>query len=180
VREFMEPRFRADFGEVRVHTDEQAERLAARLSARAFTYGGHIFFGRNQYRPNEPEGAELLAHELTHTIQQQAVVQRSEEADVQQRSPSLVQRLGLSDILDGLADLAANVPGFTLLTVIIGRNPINMRTVQRNFTNILRGFMGLIPGGEILFQVLNRYGVVERLGNWASDQVNTLGITYDY
>ena len=179
VREFMEPRFRADFGEVRVHTDEQAERLAARLSARAFTYGGHIFFGRNQYRPNEPEGAELLAHELTHTIQQQAVVQRSEEADVQQRSPSLVQRLGLSDILDGLADLAANVPGFTLLTLIIGRNPINMRAVERNATNLLRAFMGLIPVvGEQLYQLLERNGVLRRIATWVEEQTAAMGLSF--
>jgi hypothetical protein len=177
VREFMEPRFRADFGEVRVHTDEQAERLSARLSARAFTYGGHIFFGRNQYRPNEPEGAELLAHELTHTIQQQAVVQRKEEASVG-RSPSLIQRLGLSDILDGLADLAANVPGFTLLTLIVGRNPINLRVVERNLVNLLRAFMGLIPGGEVLYQVLERYGVVQRIAAWVDRQTAAMGLSF--
>jgi hypothetical protein len=178
VREFMEPRFRADFGEVRVHTDERAERLSAQLSARAFAYGRHIFFGRNQYRPNEPEGAELLAHELTHTIQQRAVVQRSEETTVERRAPSVVQRLGLSDILDGLAELAANVPGFTLLTLIIGRNPINMRVVERNLVNLLRAFMGLIPGGEVLFQVLERYGVVQRIAEWVDRQTAAMGISF--
>jgi hypothetical protein len=178
VREFMEPRFRADFGEVRVHTGEQAERLSAQLSARAFTYGKDIFFGRGEYRPNEPGGAELLAHELTHTIQQQAVVQRSEEASVKQRVPSLAQRLGLSDILDGLAELAANVPGFTLLTLIIGRNPINLRAVERNVVNLLRAFMGLIPGGEVLFQVLDRYGVVQRIAEWVDRQTAAMGLTF--
>jgi len=178
VRGFMEPRFRADFSEVRIHTDENAARLSTRLAARAFAYGKHIFFGRGQYLPNEPEGAELLAHELTHTIQQQAVVQRSEDASVTERSPAQVQRLGLDDILDGLADLAANVPGYTLLTVIIGRNPINMRVVERNAVNLLRAFMGLIPGGEILFQVLERYGVIRRLGAWVSEQTAAMGLTF--
>jgi hypothetical protein len=146
-----------------------------------------------------------MAHETAHVIQQghAPVVQRKhvtrsgayeyeahqaaesvirdEPFAVQQRTNQpRVQRLGLSDILDGLAELAANLPGFTLLTVIIGRNPINLRRVERNFTNLLRGFMGLIPGGEILFQVLNRYGIVERLGNWVSEQVSALGITYEY
>jgi hypothetical protein len=201
IRSRLEGSFGVDLRTVRVHSDPGAQKTAHTLSARAFTFGQNIFLGSGE-RPND---LRLMAHETSHVIQQQAspAIQRwsSQQSDrfeqeAQQASSATmlgqtfavqertnhprVQRLGLSDILDGLADLAANVPGFTLLTVIIGRNPINMRTVQRNFTNILRGFMGLIPGGEILFQVLNRYGVVERLGNWASDQVNTLGITYDY
>jgi hypothetical protein len=178
VRGFMEPRLRADFSAVRIHTDEQAARLSARLSARAFAYGRDIFFGRGEYRPNEPEGAELLVHELTHTIQQQAVVQRSEEPTVTDRPPAQIQRLGLSDILDGLAELAANVPGYTLLTLIIGRNPINMRVVERNAVNLLRAFMGLIPGGEILFQVLDRYGIMQRLGDWVTQQTAALGLSF--
>ncbi len=178
VRGFMEPRLRADFSTVLIHTDENAARLSTRLSARAFTHGRHIFFGRGEYRPNELEGAELIAHELTHTIQQQAVVQRSEEPTVSERPRAQVQRLGLSDILDGLAELAANVPGFTLLTLIIGRNPINMRVVERNLVNLLRAFMGLIPGGEILFQVLDRYGVVRRIAEWVDAQTAAMGLSF--
>lgn len=178
VRGFMEPRFQADFGAVRIHTDEAAARLSSRLAARAFTYGKHVFFGRGQYRPHEPDGAELMAHELTHTIQQRAVVQRQEEAVVAERTAPQVQRLGLDDILDGLAELAANVPGYTLLTLIIGRNPINMRVVERNVANLLRAFLGLIPGGEILYQVLQRYGVVQRIGTWVSAQTAALGLSF--
>lgn len=185
ARRFMEPRFGADLSNVRIHTDARAAALNRQLNARAFTVRNHVFFSEGSFQPESDEGRELLAHELTHTIQQGAAVQiptvqRSEDVSVSERSQPMVQRLGLSDILDGLASLAANVPGFTLLTVIIGRNPINLRTVERNFTNLLRGFMGLIPGGEILFQVLNRYGIVERLGNWVNDQTSALGISYQY
>ncbi len=179
VRRDMESRFNADFSKVRIHSNAEAAGLSNQLSARAFTHQNHIFFSRNQYQPGTSEGKQLLAHELTHTIQQGHAVQRSPQVSTTVTSPQ-VQRLGLSDILDGLADLAANVPGFTLLTVIIGRNPINMRVVERNFVNLLRGFMGLIPGGEILFQVLNRYGVVERLGNWVNQQVTAMGLNYEY
>lgn len=187
VRAFMEPRFGADFSGVRMHADETSQRLASRLGARAFAYRNHIFFGKGEFRPQTDDGAELIAHELTHTIQQEAVVQREVQAEVAvrpdtpaavQREPARVQRLGLSDILDGLADLAANVPGFTLLTLIIGRNPINMRAVERNAVNVLRAFMGTIPGGEILFQVLNRYGVIQRLGDWVNGQVEAMGLTF--
>jgi len=178
VRRFMEPRFRADFRNVRIHTGERAATLSRQLNAQAFTVGNQIFFAKDRFRPETEEGRELIAHELTHTIQQQAVVQRKAESTVSQRVPAQVQRLGLSDILDGLADLAANVPGFTLLTVIIARNPINMRAVERNAANLLRGFMGLIPGGEILFQVLQRYGIVERIGQWVREQTEAMGLSF--
>jgi hypothetical protein len=185
VRHFMEPRFGADFSNVRIHTDTQAAALNRQLSARAFTVQNHVFFSQGSFQPASDAGRELIAHELTHTIQQGAAPQRdaidrSEAVEVSQQSSPMVQRLGLSDILDGLASLAANLPGFTLLTVIIGRNPINMRPVERNFTNLLRGFTGLIPGGEILFQVLERYRIVERLGSWASEQTRALGLNFDY
>lgn len=76
VRRFMEPRFRADFSAVKVHTGDKAAKLNRQLSAQAFTIGNHIFFGRNKFQPDSGEGQELLAHELTHTIQQGAVAQQ--------------------------------------------------------------------------------------------------------
>ncbi|HEV2861674.1 MAG TPA: DUF4157 domain-containing protein [Pyrinomonadaceae bacterium] len=202
VRPQLEETFGVSLEGVRVHTDARSADVASSLSARAFTYGTHIFLGPRE----RPTDMRLIAHETAHVVQQQggtptpqplsegvnnayereaerasAAAVGGERFTVQERTPSpRVQRLGLSDILDGLADLAANVPGFTLLTVIIGRNPINMRAVERNFTNLLRGFMGLIPGGELLFQILNRYGVVERIGRWVSDEVASLGLTFDY
>ncbi len=166
VLAFMEPRFRADLRAVRVHTGPQAAQLNRQINARAFTVGQNIYFGEGRFQPDSVEGRELIAHELTHTLQQQTGRVR-------------VQRLGLDDILDGLAELAANVPGYTLLTLIIGRNPINLRVVERSVTNLVRGFMGLIPGGELLFQVLDRYGVVRRIGEWIRERTEALGLNFD-
>jgi hypothetical protein len=70
VRGFMEPRFGADFSSVRMHADSRAARLNKDVSARAFAYGNHIFFGNNQFQPHTGEGRELIAHELTHVVQQ--------------------------------------------------------------------------------------------------------------
>ncbi len=70
TRSFMEPRFGADFGGVRVHSDEQSARLGGQLAARAFTYQNHVFFARDQYQPETGAGRRLLAHELSHTVQQ--------------------------------------------------------------------------------------------------------------
>lgn len=182
VRRFMEPRFNADFSAVRIHTDAEAARAARHLGAKAFTTGNHIYFGAGQYQPETPAGLELIAHELAHTVQQGAAprgtVQRSADLTLTPQARGTVQRLGLSDILDGLADLAANVPGYTLLTLIIGRNPINMRVVERTPVNVLRAFMGLIPGGEILFQILQHYGVIQRIGDWIVARAEELGLNF--
>ncbi|MGH7516506.1 MAG: DUF4157 domain-containing protein [Gemmatimonadales bacterium] len=70
VRSFMEARFGADFRGVRVHTDGNAARMAAQLSAAAFTYGRDIYFDPAHYHPDARGGRELLAHELTHVLQQ--------------------------------------------------------------------------------------------------------------
>lgn len=70
VRSFMEPRFNADFGAVRVHTDARAHQLARSVSAHAFTVGKDIVFAAGSYAPETPSGKRLLAHELTHVLQQ--------------------------------------------------------------------------------------------------------------
>jgi hypothetical protein len=72
VRGFMEPRFGADFSGVQVHADSRAAELSRSISARAFTHGRHIYFGDGEYRPDTQEGKRVLAHELTHVIQQGA------------------------------------------------------------------------------------------------------------
>lgn len=72
VRGSMESGFGADFSGVRVHTDAQAADLNRSLNARAFTVGNDIFFGNSEYNPGNSNGQKLLAHELTHTVQQGA------------------------------------------------------------------------------------------------------------
>ncbi|MGB8885967.1 MAG: DUF4157 domain-containing protein [Candidatus Korobacteraceae bacterium] len=72
TREFMEPRFGADFSQVRVHTGPGAEKSAQGLAANAYTVGRDIYFAQGKYRPESGEGRRLLAHELTHTLQQGA------------------------------------------------------------------------------------------------------------
>ena len=66
----MESAFGADFSGVRVHTDGGADTLNRQLSARAFTTGQDIFFRQGAYNPGSSSGRELLAHELTHVVQQ--------------------------------------------------------------------------------------------------------------
>jgi Domain of unknown function (DUF4157) len=70
VRSQMESSFGSDFGGVRVHTGAKADALNQTLGARAFTTGQDIFFGQNNYDPGSSNGRELIAHELTHVVQQ--------------------------------------------------------------------------------------------------------------
>jgi Domain of unknown function (DUF4157) len=84
VRAFFEPRFGHDFSRVRVHTDQTAERSARAVNAQAYTTGSHIVFGGGYYSPETLNGRRLLAHELTHVVQQGAT---SMSTAIMQRVP---------------------------------------------------------------------------------------------
>ncbi|MEP7377631.1 MAG: DUF4157 domain-containing protein [Chitinophagaceae bacterium] len=73
TRNFMESRFGADFSSVKIHTDKESFHMNRQLSAKAFTVGNDIYFNEGEYRPSSPQGVHLLAHELTHTIQQNGI-----------------------------------------------------------------------------------------------------------
>lgn len=77
----MNGAFGADFSGVRIHTDGKATQLSEKLQAKAFTTGNNIYFNHGQYQPGTHDGKRLLAHELTHTIQQgnQQHIQREEK-----------------------------------------------------------------------------------------------------
>ncbi|MBD0325501.1 MAG: DUF4157 domain-containing protein [Pyrinomonadaceae bacterium] len=70
TRSLMEPRFGHDFSRVRVHTDARAAESAQAVNALAYTVGRDITFAAGQYNPNTTTGRQLLAHELTHVVQQ--------------------------------------------------------------------------------------------------------------
>ena len=70
TRAFFEPRFGADFSQVRVHTGSRTADTAESINAKAFTVGENISFGKGQYTPESQTGRRLLAHELTHVVQQ--------------------------------------------------------------------------------------------------------------
>ena len=72
-RDYFEPRFGANFNRVRVHTDTRAADSAQAVNARAYTIENNIIFGDRQYNPQTNSGKRLLAHELTHVVQQSGV-----------------------------------------------------------------------------------------------------------
>jgi len=70
VRAYFEPRFGRGFGDVRVHTDGRAAESARAVDAVAYTVGSNLVFGAGAYRPDSAQGRRLIAHELTHVVQQ--------------------------------------------------------------------------------------------------------------
>lgn len=72
TKNFMEPRIGADFSDVRVHTGSDAVQMSQDVGAQAFAHGKDVYFNEGKYNPGSDSGKELLAHELTHTVQQGA------------------------------------------------------------------------------------------------------------
>ncbi len=79
TREYFEPRFDTDFSQVRVHEGSQAAETAKSINAKAFTTGRDVVFGAGQYSPGTSSGKQLLAHELTHVVQQGGGINRSQD-----------------------------------------------------------------------------------------------------
>ncbi len=95
VRGFMEDRFGADFGGVQVHTDPEAAGLSHQIHAQAFTHGSDIYLGTGRYEPGTDAGKRLLAHELTHVVQQgKATAQRKTAGTIARRPAEAIQRIG--------------------------------------------------------------------------------------
>lgn len=172
----------ADFSGVRVHTDSAAAGLSGYLGARAFTHGRDIYFNDRQFSPNSSAGKRLLAHELTHTVQQGAVLRRMPQV-LQASTPDL-QLFSLNPmewLKDGLNSIAETViPGYSLLNVILGKNMITDEPVERSGINLIQGFMEITPViGSLLFKELEETKTLQEAGAWTEAQVKKLKINFD-
>src|SRR5262249_29771307 len=106
-----------------------------------------------------------------------AAAARGESFTVSERTAGKpVQRLGISDALDYFADKANIIPGFRMFTIILGLNPINMKSVERSAANILRALIEFLPGGGLITQALDNSGVFDKVGAWVEQQIKTLGM----
>jgi len=116
TRASLEKRFGADFSAVRIHTGPQAASAARSLQARAFTLGHDVAFGRGEYRPETAAGRRLLAHELTHVLQQQrsttSAVQGGAHMVQQRETGPRVQRQESDESSDGEAPPSGRIPAY--------------------------------------------------------------------
>ncbi|PMR66908.1 hypothetical protein CR158_06960 [Halomonas heilongjiangensis] len=90
ARAFFEPRFGHDFGKVRVHRDAAAAQSARDVNAHAYAVGQHLAFDHGKYAPDSHAGRRLLAHELTHVVQQrggQPMIQRDDDKEKEPEAP---------------------------------------------------------------------------------------------
>jgi hypothetical protein len=156
----MEQAFGADFSGVKVHTDGQSDQLNQSIQARAFTTGQDIFFRQGQYEPGSKGGQELLAHELTHVVQQNGGSGKNDGVQTQ-----AIQRIAMAAapaIVFGPVGLAVAVT-ITGVTVIIWLNNGGWEEIGRITDAIGKGIEGIL---QELGDILSRAGnaAVEQFG----------------
>lgn len=106
-RNFFESRMGYDFSNVQIHTNQEANRSAKDINALAYTHGNNIVFGDNQYQPDTDSGKRLIAHELTHVVQQNSIIKRKKnpivtvaiEKDYSQEIISFARGFGYKNIM---------------------------------------------------------------------------------
>ena len=117
VRLRMERGFGVSFGDVQLHTDGEASRLAHAFSARAFTVGNHVAFAGGFYRPDNIAGTALLAHELAHVVQQRGGsnhISRAADSSLEADANSAAETVLRSSLNPGGAVAAGTKPRFGL------------------------------------------------------------------
>ncbi len=145
----MESTFGFDFSQVRVHADVQADQLNQSLQAHAFTTGQDIFFRQGKYNPGQPDGQELLAHELTHVVQQngrmlQGSVTTAQDSTTGSAKP-VIQRLAVSD-----SPIDAQKPPLQSISEIPGGHKGKIYLLKNNRQKLIVKFQNEAPKEAIL------------------------------
>ncbi len=177
VKDEMESGIGADFSNVRIHNDSTAVQMNQQLGSQAFATGNNIYFNEGKYNPNSQSGKHLLAHELTHTVQQGATIRKKPEQITP--APEMIQGSFLDLVPDWIIDQARHIPGYTLFTVIIAYDPLRQVDVERTPINLVEGLMGLIPFGTAIFDKLQEYGILQQVFDWVEGKLSEVGLTID-
>lgn len=104
VRSYLEPQLGQDFSQVHIHTDAKANKLSQQLGAKAFTTANDVFFREGAYQPGSDSGRGLIAHELTHVVQQGATCVSRQAAETEQAAAESKEEVQkeLKDAVDKL------------------------------------------------------------------------------
>jgi len=130
TKQFMENAFSTDFSLVRVHTGSLASEMSKGINAKAFTSGRDIYFKEGQYNPDSSEGKHLLAHELTHVVQQGSNIQMTSI----HRYPSCTSAQDTTLAADHSLALEMLRNAITITSSYDGTNPVKVRTaLSRHF-----------------------------------------------
>ncbi len=163
TRAFMEPRFGHDFSEVRVHTGALAEESARAVGARAYTVGRDIVFAGGEHAPENPLGRRLLAHELSHVVQQGAASGALHSDGILQRQPAAP------------AQTPQSMPGQTPAQADEELEKI-LRAAARGKTKT--GVEAMLAASVVVYRMISRYlpEYVERIAGVGYDPKGT-GVT---
>lgn len=194
TRRFFEPRFGHDFGQVRVHADAQAAASANAVNALAYTVGNHLVFASGRYRPTTEPGQRLVAHELSHVLQQgssvaSGIVQRSSTDQPEQSTAETPQ--ASSEVTGATWQIAIGGETFHLVAITEPLTPqssawryrVGVQDYLDAYPNLGNGWWALIVrprdgalcdiGGNCLGWALGNFGLVD-----PPDQVWGLVPTY--
>jgi hypothetical protein len=142
-RAFFEPRFGYDFAQVRIHTDHQAAETARTINARAFTLGTDVVFGTGQYEPSTMKGRRLLAHELTHVVQQKGPLSHISSKWLQRQVPQdITAQVGPVSGQGGLIRDSSR----KRMSIIVGPND-TLRTIAQRLLPIWNNAQPFTPPG---------------------------------
>lgn len=198
-RTFFEPRFSHDFGKVRVHSGPQASKSARAVNARAFTIGQDVVFGSGQYAPETQDGKKLLAHELTHVIQQhggmsETRVQRSISESI--NGVNITKASGVNDTnlksvaTDTMNDvISGTMGGVTLDSIYVSSvNDGTHGSSSRHYSNLAVDMSRVKTAGATIWQYMssdypsndNVKKVVEALQNGFEGKVGTPGVRENF
>jgi peptidoglycan hydrolase-like protein with peptidoglycan-binding domain len=134
ARAFFEPRFGCDFSSVRVHADERAAQSAEHMHALAYTVGRDIVFGTGSYSPDTYRGRHLLAHELTHVVQQSDARSSESVQRVAEDDSSPLASCATSTPLPSLEQWSANSTLNGIRSEALGDNRVLVRRGQKGET----------------------------------------------
>ncbi|KAB2932469.1 MAG: DUF4157 domain-containing protein, partial [Leptonema illini] len=162
-----------DFSRVRIHTGATAEEAADSIGAKAFAKGSDIVFARDQYNPSTAEGKGLIGHELAHVAQNATGVHRApKEKDAGWQLPEVAKK--------ALSKLTAHLPGYDLIKIVLGKDPLTDQPVSSSPDAIVRAIVGLIPGGAELYNRLNQTKAVTEMLQWFTAEFEKLNISLPY
>ncbi len=160
TRAYFEPRFGRDFGNVRVHTDGPAADSAAALQARAYTVGSDVFFAASEYAPESRAGRSLLAHELTHVVQQGGA-DRSPTAALRRisRVASVTCTAGRHGAPANAEDIIAAAETLAVAAVALAGIDLQMLRLDAILPGVGAGGGFTMPTGQRLTNYQNSFGL---------------------
>jgi hypothetical protein len=147
----MEAVFGSDFSQVKVHTDTAAVQMNQQLGARAFTHGNDVYFNQGAYQPGTQQGNHLLAHELTHVIQQGAAQQvPGVQRTVEMRPPGRGEASAFDRAQELIDRINTQSSGATFSLGADGRTMAYQVTDAASLSNFDNQLIGFIDNAQLV------------------------------